>query len=139
MSFYYVQPDRLDEFWPICKPMLETAFRFRIHADTADDYYEPLKNSEYQLWVAVSEDRVLGAVITSIIEGSNAKICNIHSLGGDDLPEWVDEMNDTLTGFANENKCAAIEAITRRGFARFVPNWVEDGVCFVKDLRGSHE
>ena len=137
MIFALASPEQIDVYWERCLPLLKKAFRNRIHADKPEDYYEPLKSNELQLWVAVSDD-VIGAVITCIEQGSNAKILYILSLGGEDLREWVSLMDKNLTIFAEYNKCAAIEAVTRQGFSRFVPDFVEDGRVYVKIIGGTH-
>lgn len=136
MAFYVVNIQDIDLFWPQCKEILKSAFRGLVHRHSVDDYYEPLKEGAMQLWVAGNDNKIDGAVVTSLEQGSQAKACQIFSLAGESLKDWVSDMDRTLTEFAKANDCQVIEAITRQGFSRFVPDFVEDGRLYVKVIKG---
>lgn len=124
-----IQPHEIDLHWEECKKLLKPAFRWRVQLHNVDDYYEPLKNGQLQLW------RLPGAaMVTSIDKGSNAKVCTILSLSGKNIKSWIADLNETLTKFAKSEGCNAIEAITRKGFSRFVPEFVPDGIVYIKIL-----
>ncbi len=134
MIFRPVYPREIENYWPIFQELLRPSFRYRVHTDRVEDYFDPLVEGDYQLWAVVDGEDIISAVVTCLEEGTNAKICSVLCLGGQRLKEWAHLMDETLTAFANENKCYAVEATTRKGFSRFIPNFVEDGVVYVKIL-----
>lgn len=131
MYFGHLAPSEIDVCWPEIRQLLGAAFRDQVNIYSVDDYYEPLKVGGMQLWLAV-DSIPIGAVITSIDTGSAMSVCTVHSLAGERLKEWSGLMDDALMGFAKANKCKAIEAVTRKGFSRVFPNFVEDGVIYIR-------
>lgn len=136
--FGSIAPARIPALWSACREILLPAFRYRVQEHTVDDYYEPLLKGELQLWGAFQNSTIIGAAVTSIDQGSAAKVCSILSLAGSDLPAWIDQVNALITQFAADHQCTAVQAVTRRGFSRFVPDFVEDGVVYVKIIGSSH-
>jgi len=135
MRFVIINKESINEYWPRCRDILEKAFRGKVHADCVDDYYDLLKIGHLQLWIAQADD-IVGAAVTVIEQGSKAKICTILSCAGDNLEKWIALLDSNISEFARENDCDAIEYIGRKGFTRFVPEYVEDGRIYVKLLKG---
>lgn len=136
MIFEGVKIEDIDLHWKKCREILEKAFRGKVHADCADDYYPNLLTGHLQLWIARNENEIIGSAITIMEHGSRAKICTILSCAGDDLANWIDLLDVEITGFAKQNNCDAIEYIGRKGFTKFIPKYVEDGRIYVKLLKG---
>lgn len=130
--FMMLRPQEVNSLWPVCRDILQASFQQRVHVHSVDDYYPFLLSGHYQLWIAIDREEIIGAVVSSLEEGSNAKICNIMSLAGKDLTKWIGELDSKITEFAKLNGCYAVEAVTRKGFSRYVPDFVEDGMVYVK-------
>ena len=131
MRFIALQQQEAKDNWPTCREILKDAFRQKLHIHAVDDYLPLLITSECQLWVALDKE-IIGAVVTSIDEGSNARVCNILSLAGKDLESWLYLLDEKLTEFAKLNGCAALEYVGRGGFAKLLPSYQEDGRVFIK-------
>ena len=123
----------IDIAWPACKEVLKGAFRYRFHTHTVSDYLPMLKSGEAQLWAAY-DDGLYGAVVTCIDRGSAATALTVLSLAGRDLKKWAHLLDKELMEFARQNKCQAIEAVTRRGFSKLIPDFVEDGVNYIRKV-----
>jgi hypothetical protein len=132
MKFIALQQQEIEANWPTCREILKDSFRQKLHIHAVDDYLPLLLTSECQLWVASDDNEIVGAVVTSIDEGSNARVCNILSLAGKDLDSWLQLLDETLTAFAKVNDCAALEYVGRSGFSKLLPSYVEDGRVFIK-------
>lgn len=134
MSFEMVKDvETLARVWKKAKPALDSAITGRGEVHSIEFFYQPLLQGQFQLWVA-NEDK--GYVLTSIEQGAKKSRLDINLLGGEDLPSWVDQMNEKLTDFAKEHGCVAIQAITRPGFSKFVPDFVQDSHVYVKVING---
>lgn len=132
MIFGRINPQYLEDYWPRCREMLANAFRQKVHIHNVDDYYDLIKEGSLQLWAAIENENLIGAIVTSLDEGSEAKICSIMSLGGDRLEDWIYDADKALDKFAEDNQCFALEYVGRRGFSILVPEYQEDGVVYVK-------
>lgn len=136
MIFRDMKPHEIDGIWLECREILKAAFRQRIHVHTVDDYYPMLKVGDATLWCAIEDDKIIGCVVTVVDIGTGAKVVTMLSLAGRGLKKWIGLLDKTLTEYAERLDCDAVEAVTRRGFSRFVPDFVEDGVVYIKVIRG---
>lgn len=119
----------IDKDWDFAVKALEPAFCRTFQVDKVQDYYEPLKASHAQLWIAEG----LGAVITSVEAGSNGKLLAVRFIGGSKLKKWADLMEISLTNFARLTGCKQIEAVTRPGFSRLIKSFKPQGLdLFIK-------
>ena len=135
MTFEQLLPAEVPSHWPVCRDLLAKAFRYRMSAHSVDDYYNLLLNGNLQLFVVKSDATVIAAIVTSIDAGTNAKVCSILSLAGENIPLWIDLVDRHITDFANFHECNGIEWVGRPGFTKLVEGFVEDGRVFVKVLR----
>jgi hypothetical protein len=135
VAFIRIEPAMLDNVWPRCVPLLEKSFSPLVVDYDLKLIYEECLGGECQLWIALGHGRILAAVITMICQQPKSKSCSILHLGGEDIRLWIDTLDKTITEFALSHGCRYIEAITRKGFNRFVPDFVEDGVVHVKVLK----
>lgn len=134
MFFGPVPVSQVDTYWPICRNYLEKAVSDRLNIYTIDDYYQPLKKGELTLWVVEKEEKVIGAVLTSIDTGSAGSICSVHSLGGEHFKEWSSLFDQEITAHARAHRCLAIESITRDAFQRILPDLVRTGSVYTRLL-----
>lgn len=133
MFFGRIPLSRIDAVWPICRQYLEPAVSDHLNIYTIDDYYNPLKNGELQLWAA-ADDKIIGAVLTSIDRGSANTICSVHSLAGERLKEWVHLCAEEITAYARAHKCRAIESVTRKGIKGLFPDLKKTGEIYTRFL-----
>jgi hypothetical protein len=134
VEFHAILPDAIDGAWDACIPHLEKSFSRRVTAYSVEDLKNYCEAGLCQLWVAFEDGQVLGVAITLLTVEPMAKTCTIMNMGGTDFRRWVGPLNARLTAFARDNGCQKIEAVTRRGFSRFDPEFVEDGVVYIKEV-----
>jgi hypothetical protein len=119
--------------WEQVRPLLAEAFQFETHTYGVDDLLDPLLSQEAQLWAAMKNGEIVGALVTSIEQGPKAKVCNIMHFGGKDVEGWIDEMDKALVDFCKENGCVSYETVTdRKGFSKLVPGFEVKGFYMVK-------
>lgn len=132
IAFVRIEPHMIDTVWERCKDYLAQSISKNAPAFDVQDIYSNLLTNECQLWVAVGGGRIMAAATTIITAEPKAKTLAILNLGGEELRSWVKPMDEAFTAFAIENGCQYIEAVTRKGFHRFVPEFIEDGIVFIK-------
>ena len=120
------------QIWPLCHPLLAKSFFRHVHTYGVDDLFDHVKSGEFQLWAAIRDGQIIGAAVTVLEEGPKAKVLSVLNLGGENVKDWIGPLDKAFTRFARENGCVAYEAVTRKGFARLVPGFMEDGVVYVK-------
>lgn len=91
---------------------------------TSEYVLAALALGEQTLWVAISDNEIVGAATVQITLYPEKKMVAIHFLGGNDFGEWYAEMLESLTKYGQANGCHAIECNARHGFWKF---FKEDG------------
>lgn len=135
-KFYRVNETLIPQVWPEAEPLLAKGILGRIPTYSTNRLFDMCMTDVYQLWVAVSDDdQIIAAAVTRLHEDELAKTCAIITLGGQDVKDWLHLLDQELTHFAEENNCDQIEAMTRPGFSRLVPNFIEEGRIYVKLLK----
>lgn len=132
VAFLRIEPHMVHTVWERCKGFLAESISKNAPAFDVEDIYTNLLSNECQLWVAIGNGRMMAAATTIITVEPKAKTLAILNLGGEELRSWVKPMDEAFTAFAIENGCQYIEAVTRKGFHRFVPEFIEDGIVFIK-------
>lgn len=134
MKFTKLTINQAAQVWNKIEPLIEVSLRNQ-EIYIAQDLYTHIESGVMQLWIAES-DEILGAVVTSVNEGSKGRKLDIVELAGKDLKDWIPLMENELTDFAKINKCAIVQAITRIGFSKFAPKFVRqnDAVLHIKRI-----
>lgn len=134
MIYAILRPDQIDDNWQAAREFLRASFdMYKVQFGGVDDYYSGLKDGSFQLWTATKQGALVGVVVTSIDEGTQAKVCSILSLGGSGL-DWMPDLDALIEKFANDNQCTAMQYVGRKGFQKIIPTWEEDGTVFIKRL-----
>lgn len=139
INFRFIPYADVAKLWPICRQILIPSFRDLVNTHSVDDYLAGLQRQIVQLWVAEDAGLPIGAAVTQVDEGSAMRVCTVLSISGVRFSEWAAQFDKEITSFAKQNGCHAIEAVTRRGFARVLPDLQEDGVIYVKLLGEKNE
>lgn len=132
IAFLRIEPEMVESIWPRCISYLQNSFSPLVSDYDIADLYKECRAGQCQLWVAVGLGRIMAAVITMISVQPKSRSCTIVHLAGEDMRLWIKELDKEITKFARSHDCRYIEAVTRRGFSRFVPDFVEDGIIHVK-------
>lgn len=118
MVICIVGTDQYLDAWPYIVNYMEEAAKYTYGRFTAPDILNYLQNKPQQLWVAVEDNIIYGAVVTEIFEYPKMKSLVMHFTGGKDLPKWKNEMLSVLQQFARDNGCSTIESYGRPGWGK---------------------
>lgn len=76
-----------------------------------------LAMKECQLWIAKDGDKIIAACITELVTIGNRKVCNVITVGGIRMNEWLGMSLTTIEAWARENSCTAMR------FPEIRPGW----------------
>lgn len=109
--------------WPQMIQVFSSCFTRHPQIHTLDDIKEKILNEEMQLWCVFNKMVIIGGIITSVDSASNGRKLSVIELAGRNLKLWASVMDDELTSFAKANNCGSIEALTRKGFSKYIPSF----------------
>jgi hypothetical protein len=122
MQIFIVNREQYADVWPYIENYMHGAAEYTYGRFTKEDILNDLYNKQQQLWVAVNEDEIYGAVVTEIIVYPRLQTLVMHFTGGKKLPRWKNEMLATLQQFARDNMCDVIESYGRPGWGKVFEN-----------------
>lgn len=131
-EFWRLPADHVDFVWAVAGPLLEKATDLDRKC-TLEQLHHDLVQARAQLWLAVRDQVIEGALVTAIAIYPDRKICQLVFCGGSDVSFWVKYRTD-VEGFALENGCASMEIVGRRGWGRLCPDFEEIGTIYAKEI-----
>lgn len=116
-----IKPHMVDMIWPICAEHIDRA----ITESNGELDIELIKQSikdELMLLLVVYKDAKIVASCTLEKRGfqSGKEVIHIATLGGDNIEEWADKLNDAIVALAKDYNCNEIYIIGRKGWERFL-------------------
>lgn len=104
-----VPKEYVNGVWPevkdyIAAAVVQTDGRYHV-----DDVYSLLTENNYLLWVAFTEERMQGAVVTCFLEYPRKKALHVMFLGGVGAKKWKNETMRVLQDFARDSGCSVLE------------------------------
>jgi hypothetical protein len=118
MSVYIVPTDRVGEVWDECAPLLEKAVKLTSGRYTLETVWQDVESGNYQLFVAVDGEKIVGACTTRIAEYPTGIWLSIVHCGGNHLERWLGQGFEAVKAWAHVNKCVGIEIQGRREWKR---------------------
>ena len=88
-----------------------------------------------QLWLAWSDEKIYGVAITQMTNYPQYRSLLVLLLSGEDKELWLDRIG-IMEDFARENGCKRIEAVTRKGMQKMLPDWKWTNIILRKELNG---
>ena len=125
----------MDEYWPVLEPYIEKA----LVKTKGDDYYdtpdvlEEIKQGYCQLWAVIHNHKVIGAVVSKIIQYPKIKVLHMWLIGGDTL-ETLEDTYSTLKEYALDNGCQRVMGSGRKGWTRLIKDTVNSEYTWTVDL-----
>lgn len=134
-----VPTEYIDTCWPQVESFLEGAAEYTHGRFRVGNIYDRIVEDGYQLWVAIEDDEIIGAVVTNVTDYPHKKVLSMPYCGGVDLHKWKDPMLAILRRFAAQVGCEAIEATARKGWAKIFKDdgYQERWVTFELPLQGA--
>lgn len=123
MQVSLVPTEYVDSCWSKIEEFIEKAAKYTYGRYTASNIYDLIKEQDYQLWVAFTEENIFkGVVVTNIITYPQRKLLGMQFCGGVDLKEWKVSMLKLLKRFARDSGCDGLESTGRPGWAKIFKN-----------------
>lgn len=119
----------LDEHWPECASFLARALATQ-NAMSLESVYADIKRGKFLLWKIAS----CAAIVTEVQPFALEKVCMVVLCGGDDMEEWVEEADATLTRHAKALGCGSLMIVGREGWSRVLPSYKVQSVVMRKAL-----
>lgn len=104
--------------WHYAEPYVKRALDHTSGELSAADFRRLAEQRDVQLWLISCGERVVGAVTTEIISYPHRKHCRVITLAGSRFSDWINICDNTLSGWAREQGCDALEAYVRKGFVQ---------------------
>jgi len=133
-----VPVELVDQYWSHVLPMLSKAFDYASMKVDEQDVYTDIMSGDQTLWVAFEGTplNLVGAFTVRVKSFPAGKaLCGEH-LGGDRLNEWVDELFNTMEGYAIHLGITRLELIGRRGWEKLLKSkgWKANTIVYEKEI-----
>lgn len=112
-----VPSELVERFWPFAEPYIKRALDHSNGEYSSSDLCALCKNKDMQLWLISHEDRIIGAVTTTITNYPHVRVCLVVTLAGTKFDEWVDDAITIVSAWAKVQGCTLLTSYVRRGFA----------------------
>ena len=125
-----VPAEHVDGCWGKIEAFVEKAAKYTYGRYSAANIYDMVIDGDYQLWIAFTDNKIKGAVITNVVTYPQRKLLCMQFCGGEDLKDWKEPMLALLRRFATDIGCDGIESTARPGWAKifqndgYAANWV---------------
>jgi hypothetical protein len=84
------------------------------------DVLDQVETGLQHLWIAFTDERILGVVTTRFVEYPSFRRLEIVFCAGDNLKDWMRPMLDVLGHWHDDNKCTGMELVGRSGWERML-------------------
>ena len=106
--------DRIAPF--LAEAVAESAGEYEVA-----DLFAEIARNRMQLWIIGDAERLRGGLVTRVAVYPRKQVLQLLYLGGDGLADWVDDLDQELSGFARAQGCQRIEVTGRPGWGRILP------------------
>ncbi len=121
-STHLVPPDEVNRIWDFVEPFLGMMTPYTEGELLPEDFYESLTNGGMQLWVAVTENEVVAAMVTQVIPYPRKNVLRIICIGGQHMDKWL-RFFPRVEDFALYAGCSSMECWGRKGWLRILKDW----------------
>lgn len=130
-----VHPSKLDVVWPTVEPWLRRAMEHGPGLYEPEDVLEGCRKTEFLLWVAIENERVIGMTVTSLDKYPRRTVANIRWGGGEthEGRKWLHAMVRTLKAWGKHFGADLLGGSGRRGWLRGF-GFREAGCLFEDDI-----
>lgn len=105
----------VSRMWRYAEPFVKRALDHATGEIATEDLRSSCERRDAQLWLVSSEDRVIGAAITEIVNYPRRRHCVVLTIAGSKFPEWMEQMDNILCTWAVSQGCEVMEAHVRKG------------------------
>lgn len=103
--------------WPLVRKFIESGL---VEGGNPDRLFERIMRRECALWVAKANENIIAACVTENVIKDNRKVCNVISIGGVGMDQWLGDLA-TIEAWALSNDCVAMRfEECRSGWAKIL-------------------
>lgn len=116
-----IQPVRsavVGHIWEHVEPLIQAAVENGPGDEAVADILEMLNRRDTQLWLVLTDGKLGAAVVTTIAVKPRSKVCRLVYLGGEEPDAWAEQLYETLSSWARQLGCDAVEFWGRRGWGK---------------------
>lgn len=130
-----VHPEKVPLVWDTVLPWIERALEHGSGLYTPMDIFEAIQRTEFLLWVAIRDKKVIGMTVTSIDVYPRKKVATIRWGGGEthEGRDWLLPMVDELKRWGKHFGAEVLGGSGRRGWLRGF-GFREAGCLFEQDI-----
>jgi hypothetical protein len=124
--------DQIDSLWSEYGHHLE---RYEEAGyDFAGHIRQDLRAATKQLWGIQDDGRVIGVVVTKIVDTPRGAVCEVHAACGTSagLSAAVDLLLPHVERWAKEHECVGMKIVGRNGWKRVLNDYRQTGVVLEK-------
>lgn len=85
------------------------------------------------LWLAITNEDILGVAITQVIKTECSMVCMIQACGGNGINNWL-YLIGVIEAYARNEKCDCVRLMGRKGWARLLKGYRADKVIMERRL-----
>ncbi len=111
-----VPPEHIPDVWAEVEPLLAPAVNRTSGRFITSDVYQSVMEDGYLLWIAVTDDKIVGAVVTFFTHYPRKKYLCVQFCGGHSFRVWKKQIFAVIRKFAADNVCDGLEALGRIGW-----------------------
>jgi len=124
------------DWWPKVSHWVADALAHGGECYSPEDILNAIYQRDMQLWVIHCDDELKAVCVTGIRQWPQAKVLTAIIVAGHDMAHWVCALDDTLTRYALEHGCKALEAHGRKGWKQTLGalGWRDLAVTYAKEI-----
>lgn len=122
--------DKIDALWPIAEKYISIALEDAEDNFSLQDYKDKIDSGEYLLWIG-REGTVV--VILEVSDYHNGKECDILSIAGDGIKDWIKELGE-IEEWAKRAGCNRMYLTGRKGWIKVLKDYDFKSINMVKML-----
>ncbi len=122
------------DVWPLARPHLEPSIALSRGRYETDDVGILCARGFMQLWVATRDEKVIGAMVTELVNFPRKREARTVFAGGTDLRRWYRLASEAVEDWGRSWGCTALSAVGRPGWGRLV-GAEADGVCIYREIK----
>lgn len=137
ISVLPLAPGQLWQYWETLQPMVQRALDHANGELHTDDVYIRIQERLMQLLVVVAQDRIIGTLVTEVVDYPRKRKLRVVLCAGEGLDSWVDEAQRRLDEGARAVGATEIEWSGRRGWMRYFkdrPGFKESYLVMTKEV-----
>ena len=107
-----VPTNEITKVWDRIEPLVDKVIPYTYGRMLTVDVLHSLITNQYHLWIIYKDEKEIEAIaITEFMKYPRKTVLLINFISGDNLDDWIKELDKTLVKFSKESGCDFLEAL----------------------------